>query len=120
MKEQKSIFRGLCVGLLAACLITILLLLILAWLYYKLKLSGMPLAAGACGIYLLASGLGGFLAGKRAQLRRFFWGALTGLLYFVLIFIISTAVNAGIPSPDGFLTALLLCTGGGMLGAILS
>lgn len=120
MKEPKSVFRGLCVGLLAACVMTTVLLLILAWFYYKLKLTGAPLAIGACSIYLLASGLGGFLAGRRAQLRRFFWGGVTGLLYFVLIFLISTAVNAGIPAPDGFLTALLLCTGGGMIGAVIS
>lgn len=53
--------------------------------------------------------------------RQFLWGVFLGLLYFAIMMLVSLAVNRELQSStSGFVTAFLLCMGGGMLGGMLS
>lgn len=108
-------------NLLLAYLLTTGLLLLLSLLLYRFGLSEKIVSAGITGIYVIANFLSGFLAGKREQTKRFLWGLLMGLLYFVLLTAISFIVNSSTVSlGSGFITTLILCCAGGMLGGMLS
>lgn len=96
-------------------------LLLLALLLYKLHLSEKVVNVCIILIYIAASFFAGFITGKKIRTRKFFWGAVMGALYFLILFVISAVVNRSFPQLSAdFTTAMLLCVGGGMLGGMLS
>ena len=108
-------------SLLAAYIVTGLLLLLLALLLYKLQLSESVVNIGIIAIYVAACFLGGFLEGKMMKTRKFLWGGAFGLLYFAVLSIISLAVGQGFSgSSSHFVTTLILCMAGGTLGGMVS
>lgn len=108
-------------SLLAAYIVTGLLLLLLALLLYKLQLSESVVNIGIIAIYVAACFLGGFLEGKMMKTRKFLWGGAFGLLYFAVLAVISLAVGQGFSdSSSHFVTTLILCMAGGTLGGMVS
>lgn len=107
-------------SLLVSCLLTAFLLCLLALLVLMAGLSEKMVSIAIIIIYVAATFAGGFLAAKKASGRKFLWGLLVGLVYFWLLVILS-AVSAGTLSGlgDSFLTTMLLCGAGGMLGGML-
>ena len=69
-------------------------ILLLSLLLYRFGLSENIVSIGITGIYVLATFLSGFLAGKREQTKRFLWGLLMGLLYFLLLSAVSLIVDS--------------------------
>lgn len=108
-------------SLLFSYILTGGLLLLLALLLYKADLSQKAVSISIIVIYVLATFFVGFITGKKLKNRRFLWGALMGAAYFVVLVLISLAVNRqpGILS-NSFVTTLILCCGGGMLGGMIS
>lgn len=108
-------------ALLAAYIVTGLLLLLLAFLLYKLQLAESIVNVGIIAIYVIACFLGGFLEGKMMKTRKFIWGGAFGLLYFAVLAIISLAVGQGFSgTSSNFVTTLILCMAGGTLGGMVS
>ena len=109
-------------SLLCAYLVTGVLLLILTVLLYKCGLEEKHVSAGILTVYILSTLAGGFVAGKMARVRKFVWGLGIGVLYFLLLVLISfwyftTAFRSRFLS---FLIVCILCTGGGMIGGMIS
>lgn len=100
---------------------TFLVLLVLAFLYYKFRFSEDIVSGGVVVTYMAAGFLGGFLAGKKMKQKKFLWGLLMGVAYYVVLLVLSLIINRGIADFSGsMLTTLVLCAGGGMLGGMLS
>lgn len=117
MDKAKKLIKAL----FSAYIATGVLLLLLALLLYKLQLSEAKVNIGVIVIYVFSSFLAGFLEGKMMKTRKFLWGSAAGLLYFVLLSIISLAVGQGFSGGSShFVTALILCIAGGTLGGMLS
>lgn len=76
-------------SLLAAYALTGILLLGLAMILYKLNVEESVVSAGIIGIYVTSTFFGGLIIGKMAKVRRFFWGLLLGVSYFLLLLIIT-------------------------------
>lgn len=107
--------------LLCSYIITALLLLVLALLLYGLNLGEGVVSAAIVLIYVAANFVGGFIAGKKLQNRKFMWGMMLGAAYFVVLAIVSLLVNQSVSSlGESFLTTLVLCAGGGMMGGMVS
>ncbi len=116
-KEIYTVIRSL----IAAYLITGLLLLFTALLLYKFQPEQSMVSVGILVIYVLGSFLGGFFAGKGTGRRKFLWGLATGALYFLLLLAASFVSGNGLQSEAGrIVTTMLLCLGGGMLGGMLA
>ncbi len=73
------------------------LLLLLAFLLYQMELGEEVVKAGIIVIYIISGIAGGFLIGKMRREKKFLWGLCAGVIYFVLLFLISCAVNGGLP-----------------------
>lgn len=102
-------------------IITGVLLMVLAFLLYRLQLKENIVSIGIIVIYTAASFFAGFAAGKKMGSRKFLWGLLMGVLYFTVLTIVSLIVNRQIDDIAGnFVTALGICAGSGMLGGMLS
>ena len=108
-------------SLLFSYILTGGLLLLLALLLYKVGLSQKVVSICIIVIYVLATFFAGFITGKKLKSRKFLWGALMGLAYFLILVVVSLIVNRqpGVLA-NSLLTTLVLCGGGGMLGGMLS
>ena len=116
---EKDTPLGYLIFLLLSYVLTGILLLLLAFLLYRFQLSGKTVAAGVIVIYIVSTFFGGFLAGKKAKSRKYLWGLLMGVGYFVILAALSFLTNSA-SGGVGFVTSFLLCAGGGMLGGMVS
>ena len=107
-------------SLLVSCLLTAALLCLLAFLVLVAGLSEKVVSIAIIIIYVAATFAGGILAAKKAPGRKFAWGLLVGGVYFLLLLFLSV-IRAGTAAGmgDSFLTTMLLCCAGGMLGGML-
>ena len=107
--------------LLFSYILTAALLLILAFLLYKLHLAEAIVSISIIVIYVVATFFVGFVSGKKMQSRKFMWGLIMGASYFLVLAVISLGVGQSLGTPGtDFFTTLLLCAGGGMLGGMVS
>lgn len=121
VKGQKSGIMRIFQALLVSYVITGILLLVLAVLLYKLNLDKGKVTAGITGIYVVSAFAGGFLLGKLQKVRKFMWGFLLGILYFLLLVLVSFGVYHTIQGDIIQIgTTLVLCSAGGMLGGMVS
>ena len=108
-------------ALLCAYAVSGILLLILAGVFYKMDLDESKVTAGIIVIYIVSTLIGGFVSGKSAGERKFLWGLAVGVLYFVLLLLVSVGIYHSLrEAGSNLLTTFLMCAGGGMLGGMIS
>lgn len=108
-------------SLLFAYALTGVFLLLLAFLLFKFDLGEAPVAIGILAVYVIACLTGGFLAGKIVRKDKYLWGVIVGLCYFLLLLIVSFAVQGKWDMTFRHAVAtFLMCLGGGALGGMLS
>ncbi len=118
---ETKIARPLLRSLLLSYLLSAALLAALAFALYRLRLKEGQVNTLVYGIYFAACLLGGLAAGKRLRTRRFFWGFLAGLAYFLVLFAVSWAMNMGAAIDwNRSLTVLGACVLGGTIGGMIS
>ena len=71
-------------------------------------------------IYLLSALAAGLMAGKLQREKKFMWGALAGVVWFVVVLIASMSLNRMAIDTSGLFPAVVCMVGGGMLGGMLS
>lgn len=107
--------------LIITYIISALLLTALTFALYKFRLPESQVSLAVNAVYILSCFLGGLIAGKLIKTRRFFWGLLTGLLYFAFLFLMSLAQESGITEDlPRILTVLAMCSFSGMAGGMVS
>lgn len=106
---------------LFSAILTGALLFLLALVLYRFHLSEGIVSICITAIYVIATFFAGFITGKREGNKKFLWGLLAGILYFVVLLVLSICMKSadGLSSSHA-LTTLILCAGGGMLGGMLS
>lgn len=108
-------------SLLIAYIATGVLIMLLAFLVYKFSLPERIVGIGIIAIYVISTFLGGFLLGKNMKVKKYLWGLLCGMAYFIVLVIVSLVVNRGLQNVAGdFVLTMILCCGSGMLGGMLS
>lgn len=108
-------------GLLFSYIITAFVLLILALLMLKLDISGTVIAGGINFAYIISAFIGGFFVGKKAEQKKFVWGFLLGVIYFMIIMLITLFLNRSTPLPMGNLfLVFILSSISGMIGGMVS
>lgn len=96
-------------------------LLVLSFALYKLKIKEAQINMAVYLVYILACLIGGLAAGKAIRQKRFFWGLLSGLLYFVVLLAVSWVLKQGLPlDTSRILTVMGCCAAGGMIGGMIS
>lgn len=118
IREIPVLFLGKC--LLFSYILTGGLLMLLALLLYRFNLSERIVSICIIGVYVIVTFFAGFMAGKRIGNRKFIWGLLMGVAYFIVLAIVSLIVNHSIKDvANNFFSILILCAGSGMLGGML-
>ncbi|MDD3413931.1 MAG: TIGR04086 family membrane protein [Lachnospiraceae bacterium] len=108
-------------GLLMAYIITGVMLVIMAFLLYKCNLSEQVVEVSVIVAYVISVFVAGMYMGKKVGNKKYLWGLMMGACYFILLMIVTLITNGRFQSEQGsFLTTMVLCLGGGMLGGMLS
>lgn len=108
-------------SLLCSYTLTGVLLLILAFLLFKMDLSEGAVSVGIIVIYILSCFLGGLLLGKKMKKQKYVWGLLLGTGYFLLLAGASCLVEKSFSmNPAQVATTFAMCAGGGTLGGMIS
>lgn len=121
-KEQNEVLiMWMVKALLAAYVVTGILLIILALALYKFELNEGAVTAGVTAVYLISTFTGGLVVGKLAKVRRFLWGIVLGILYFALLLLVTVGIYRTFHgSSTEILVTFALCAGGGMAGGMIS
>ena len=108
-------------SLLAAYIITGILLIVLAMLLYKFELNEQIVSGAILGVYVVSTFVGGIIIGKLKKAMRVLWGMGIGVLYFALLLVITLGIYRGLNGDSAnLLTTFILCAGGGMAGGMVS
>lgn len=103
----------------AALAVTAVEIGVLSLLLYKTDMSENSLHIAVIAGYGIACFLSGLYCGKKIRQRRFLWGMLAGLVYYVVLLGVSFAAG-GAGFSLSFISSALVCLGSGMLGGMLS
>lgn len=108
-------------SLLASYIVTGILLLVLTFFMYKFELNEKIVSAAIVGIYVVSTLIGGMIIGKLTKSKRYLWGMVLGIIYFVLLLLITLGVYRTLNGDSvSIVTSLILCAGGGMTGGMIS
>lgn len=103
-------------SLLASYIVTGILLLVLTFFMYKFELNEKIVSAAIVGIYVVSTLIGGMIIGKLTKSKRYLWGMVLGIIYFVLLLLITLGVYRTLNGDSvSIVTSLILCAGGGMI-----
>lgn len=102
-------------------IITLFLLLLIAFLMLQIALPSAGVAAAVVITYILSVFFGSFYMGKRVEEKRFLWGLITATIYFSVYVIISLIVggNEAVRIGD-YIKTFLIVAFSGMLGGMFS
>lgn len=105
--------------LLTEVLITVFMLLFLAFLMLKQEWGNDILEKGIFAVYAFACLAGGCQAGKNASKRKFLRGMEYGGIYFIVLCLLSLAAGKG-PRADMIQVwqVMAVCIAGGMIGGM--
>lgn len=104
--------------LLISYIITAILLLLLALGLYKFNMSAWQITAGVIVTYALSTFVGGYILARKQKTRRLLWGVALGVIYFVILTVISLLMNKGVGIDTTYaIRAVLICVGAGAIGA---
>lgn len=118
--QDKKFLSALLI-LVLSYVLTACLLLLLAFILYKFRISESIVNIAVIVIYISVTFAAGFIAGKYYKVKKFLWGLVLGSIYFLILVLVS--LIGGVSDTvigSGVVTTWILCAGGGMLGGMLS
>lgn len=107
--------------MIAAYFVSGLMLAIIAFLMYKFQIGTKAVYGAVMMTYIVSNLVGGLIMGKIMKEKKFMWGMMTGIVYFLILTIISVIVTGGIYEGGVMeaVTALACCSLGGMAGGMM-
>ena len=108
-------------ALIVTYILSGILLAALSFALFQFHLPEEQVNLAVLAIYVLSCFFGGILAGKAMKTRRFFWGLVLGVLYFLFLYLMSLAQKDGVTGDTKrLLFVLALCSVSGTAGGIVS
>ena len=108
-------------ALFLSYLLSGILLLLMALAVYKLEWEEQIVSAGVIVVYVISNLAAGIYAGKKFGQRRFLAGLVCGALYAILLCLVSSVVYWDVRGNIGNMAVfLLVCSGSGMVGGMIS
>ena len=93
MSMETKVIKPLLRSLFISYALSALFLGALAFALYKLRLGESLVNLLIFAVYFAACFAGGFFTGRKVRNRRFFWGLLSGMFYFLILFAASWAMD---------------------------
>ncbi len=105
---------------LAAYVTTAIVLFLLAFIMFKFDLDENVAQFAVTFVYILSAAVGALVVGKQLKKNKYINGAIVGLIYVGIIFVVSLVAGDGSILSDNAVSTFLLCLCGGLLGSIIS
>lgn len=106
--------------LLFEFVVSMVLLLVIAFVMYKSGMGQGTAKILILGVYLLSTFIGGIIIGKAQKNRRLIWGASAGILYLLVLLAVSVIVNSGLTGENNIILSAACCILGGCFGGMCS
>ncbi len=101
--------------------VTLILLLLLALIMYKMEPGEMLFQIWLIAVYVISGFVGGFLIGKCMKSQKFLWGLGAGTAYFVILLVVSLILHSGLNGDvTHLMTTFVLCAASGTVGGMVS
>ena len=106
-------------GIIVAYLVSAVILFLLAFLMYKWDISEGVIRGGIMFAYLISCFFCGSLVSKNRSGRKYLWGILAGVLYFLILLAVSFVCRGVMPLEiSKFVPVFIYCALGGMIGGM--
>lgn len=107
-------------GLLAAYILSAIVILVLALIMFHWDVSEGVIRGGIIFTYVISCFVCGILVSRHHSGRKYVWGILAGGLYYLILLLVSMVCNHAIATNiPGIVPVLFFCLSGGMLGGML-
>ena len=106
--------------LLFEFILSIVLLLIIAFVMYKTGMGQKTAKLLILLVYAVSTFLGGLIIGKAENGKRLIWGAVAGILYLLVLLVASVFVKSGMTGEGNIVLSAACCVLGGCLGGMCS
>lgn len=103
-----------------AVAVTVVLLLVIAFMMEKVGISEKQVQLAVYTVYLLSALAAGFVAGKCKKEKKFMWGAVAGAVWFAVVLLLSLTLQELQTDTAALFPALVCMVGGGMLGGMVA
>ena len=119
-------FAAILIAVGVSAAVTIILLLLATVIIYNTSISGTVSGILMVAIYVLGPFAGAFVLGKLVKRKRYLWGLLLGVIYFLIFLGVSrlcvVPVEQGGTMPElrDYIEVLLAVLPGGILGGMFS
>lgn len=111
----------LAAAVIIMCAVSALLLLGLTAVVFHMELDAKIAQIGIMAIYVLSGLCGGILIGKMKKEKKFLWGIVSGVCYFLVLLALSLIHGAGtVADMVHLMTVLVFCVLSSMIGGMLS
>ncbi|MCT4598043.1 MAG: TIGR04086 family membrane protein [Vallitalea sp.] len=117
--NTKKIAVNLSKSVMIGYIITIICVLILTFVVYKHELTDSQINIGRVIVIILATLITGLLSGKSIGKNKWMYGAIAGVIYFIIFVIVSLVVNKDSSISGDVISLFFMCVGGSTLGGIL-
>ncbi len=106
---------------IAVAIVTVILLLIMVFMLFKFNLSDGFIMVGIYITYVVSCFVGGLIIGKVRGEKKYLWGMIVGLVFFVTLSLISLIVTGELyGSGMKAIGALVACVLGGTVGGMIA
>ena len=115
--------RALCLikSVLLSLLVTLFLLLVIAFIMLQTGMSSGVVTFAVIATYVIGTFCGSFYIGKHVEQKRYLWGLLSAVLFFVVYMIISLFVKGDSPFHlMNYIKSFIIIACSGILGGMLS
>lgn len=100
---------------------TATMILLMSLLFYKAEIDDKGIKLGVVITYFITTFIGGFIFGKVNEKKKYLFGILIGVIYFLLLMVCSLIWgNIETLFTGRILAALISCIAGGMIGGMVS
>ncbi|GMQ57863.1 hypothetical protein AN1V17_22580 [Vallitalea sediminicola] len=117
--NTQKIIVNMLKAIMIGYIITILCVLLLSFIVYKYDLSNSQINIGRIVIIILATIIMGLLTGRSIGKNKWMYGAIAGVIYFVIFVIASVIINKNSGISGGAISLFFMCVGSGTLGGML-
>lgn len=97
-----------------------LFILLISFILLKTRLSDDKIIIGVGITYAVVNFIGGFLLGRIKESKRYIWGLIAGVLYFVCLLIVSLFIKGTNTEGMQVMAVFAICSLSGMAGGMLS
>lgn len=120
-KKETPFLVHFFISLLLSYFVSTICILLLAFLLYRFHISIKVIDIGVVLLYIISNFAGGYLCGIKLNRRKYLGGLLVGILYFVVLVLLSLIINQSLTGIHvSLLSCFLLCSASGMMGGCIS